>query len=83
MSLLSNAKQSLIEHAVQLYLDRRSELDFEDYKDHFSDLGDIIASIDKIDLFSNLIKALENGEFEVLGYFPSDEDMLEEFLNSF
>ena len=82
-SILIRAKDYLIEKTVQLYLDRREDASFLEYKAHFADMGDIIRIIDEIDSFSELIKKLEDQTFEVIGYFPSDEDMIEDFLNSF
>lgn len=79
-NLLANAKQHLIHVATTIYLDRRGELGTEEYRDHFGNMGAIIAIIDSFDSFTKLIKALGEGYFEVLGYFPSDEDMLESFL---
>lgn len=82
MSALSKAKQYLIDKATFLYLDRRSELPFDEYEMHFKDLGSIICAIDQINTFSEVISDLETGKFQVIGYFPSDEDMIEDFLNS-
>lgn len=79
--ILVKSKKYLIDQAIHLYLDRRWEVDVSEYSDHFGDMGSIIAKIDKIGLFSELIKDLEDGKFEVLGYFSSDEDMIENFLN--
>lgn len=80
MSVLSTAKQLLIERAVKVYLDRRNEIDFEEYPSHFKTLGEIISQIDSHITFSSLIHYLEIGGFEVLGLFPSDNDLLEGFL---
>ena len=79
-NLLQNAKEVMIEKAINLYLDRRYEIEVSEYKKHFQDLGDIISQIDEVKSFSELITDLEKGRFEVLGYFLSDEDMMEEFL---
>ncbi len=81
-NLLANAKQHLIEVAIEVYLDRRGDLEIEEYKDHFGNLGSLIAIIDSFDSFTKLVLALGNGYFEVIGYFPSDEDMLESFLEN-
>jgi len=78
--LLLKAKDDLVERAMQVYLDRRSEIEFVEYADHFKDLGSVIASIDELKSLSELTSALEKGKFEVLGLFPSDEDMFEEFF---
>lgn len=79
-NLLANAKQDLVQRAVEMYTDRRSEIDFFEYPDHFSNLGSIISDIDLIKSFPELVKQLEEGKFEVLGLFPSDEDMMTDFL---
>lgn len=82
MSALLKAKQYLIDQATHLYLERRSELPYEEYEMHFKELGIIIRYIDMINTFSEVISDLETGKFEVIGYFPSDKDMIEDFLNS-
>ena len=79
-SALDLAKQDLVQRAVEMYTDRRSEIDFVDYPDHFSNLGSIVSDIDQIESFPEVIKQLEEGKFEVLGLFPSDEDMMTHFL---
>ena len=81
-NLLANAKQHLIEVAIEVYLDRRGDLGTEEYRDHFGNLGALIAVVDSFHSFSKLVQALGNGYFEVIGYFPSDEDMLEDFLHN-
>jgi hypothetical protein len=81
-SILTRAKKHLIEKTVFFYLDRREETALIEYDAHFADMGSVIKVIDEIDSFSELITKLEDGTFEVIGYFPSDGDMLEEFLNS-
>lgn len=82
MSTLSKAKQLLIENAIQVYSDRRDDIPFEEYKDHFADMGMIIAQIESYNSLGDLINALEKGDLQVLGYFPEDEDMLEEFIGA-
>lgn len=83
MSALIKAKMYLTGQATDLYLERRYDIDFEDYEEHFKNLGAVIRDIDMINTFSELISSLETGKFEVLGYFSSDEDMIDDFLNSF
>lgn len=80
-NLLSTAKKVLVERAIELYNDRRSEIDFEEYPDHYASLGEIIWQIDAIDSFAELVKKLEVGRFEAIGLFPTDEDMMEVFLS--
>jgi len=79
-SALDLAKQDLVERAVEIYTDNRHFTDFADYPNHFSMMGSIISEIDQIGSFPELIKQLEEGKFEVLGLFPSDEDMMTHFL---
>lgn len=83
MSALINAKMYLTGQATDLYLERRYDIDFEDYEMHFKELGIVIRYIDMINTFSELISSLETGKFELIGYFPSDEGMIDDFLNSF
>lgn len=79
-NLLSTGKKLLIERAIELYNDRRDELEFEEYPDHYACLGTIIAGIDQVNSFPILISKIEKGEFESIGLFLDDEDMMEDFL---
>lgn len=82
MNHLQAAKKILIENAVELYLDRRSELEFSDYTYHFMNLGGLLAQIDKMKTFGEVIAAVESGKFEQLGYFAQEEYALTEFVNA-
>jgi hypothetical protein len=81
-NLLSTAKQVLIEGAMQTYDTFRNDIELskEEYRRHYSNLGEVIFNIDSTEAFSELIRKLEVGQFEQIGYFLDDEDMLVEFL---
>ena len=81
-SVLIKAKNHLAVSANEMYFERRNELNFDEYQSHFQDLAEILADIDQIVEFSEIITRLENGRFERIGYFPSDDDMLETFLDN-
>lgn len=81
-NLLSTAKQVLIDGAMQTYDTFRNDIELlkGEYRRHYSNLGEIIFNIDNTESFSELISKLETGQFEQIGYFPGDEDMIVEFL---
>jgi hypothetical protein len=82
MSLLSNAKQNLVDNAIQLWSDRRYDIPLDEYPDHFKGMGDLIAVIDSYQSLGILISDMEKGKFEVLGYFKGEEDVMQEFMES-
>ena len=81
-SILERAKESLIERTTEIFLDRRGEIEMEEYPSYFQGMGALIAIIEKYETLSDLVKGLEDGVFEPIGLFPSDEDMFDVFFNS-
>ena len=81
-TLLESAKALLIESANELYAMRKDELDFDalSYRNHFSNLGELIFQIDAYESLGDIIKDIENDNLQELGYFGADEDLLETFL---
>jgi hypothetical protein len=81
-TLLESAKALLIDSANDLYDMRKDELDFDalSYRNHFSNLGELIFQIDAYESFGDVIKDIENDNLQELGYFGADEYLLEEFL---
>ena len=81
-TLLESAKALLINRANDLYDMRKDELDFDalSYRNHFSNLGELIFQIDAYESLGDIIKDIENDNLQELGYFGADEDMLEKFL---
>jgi hypothetical protein len=81
-TLLERAKALLIDSANDLYDMRKDELDFDalSYRNHFSNLGELIFQIDAYESFGDVIKDIENDNLQELGYFGADEYLLEEFL---
>jgi hypothetical protein len=81
-TLLESAKALLINRANDLYDMRKDELDFDalSYRNHFSNLGELIFQIDAYESFGDVIKDIENDNLQELGYFGADEYLLEEFL---
>ncbi len=81
-TLLERAKALLINSANELYDMRKDELDFDalSYRNHFSNLGELIFQIDAYESLGDLIKDIEDDNLQELGYFGADEDMLEKFL---
>ena len=81
-TLLERAKALLIDSANDLYDMRKDELDFDalSYRNHFSNLGELIFQIDAYESFGDVIKDIENDNLQELGYFGADEYLLDEFL---
>ena len=84
MSLLQKSQRVLREHAIELYSIFADDipLEKEEFKRHYSNLGEILFEIESIESFSQVISKLEKGDFDQLGYCPDDEDVLEEFLKA-
>jgi len=82
MSLLSTAKQVLIDGAIELYEMRRSGLDLDilSYEIHYRNLGSLIFQIDCYESLGDILNDMEKDNLQELGYFGGDEFLLEEFL---
>jgi hypothetical protein len=83
-TLLEKAKELLINRANELYDMRKEDLDFDalSYRNHFSNLGELIFQIDAYELFGDIIKDIENDNLQELGYYGADEYLLDEFLKA-
>ena len=81
-TLLERAKALLINRANELYDMRKDDLDFDalSYRNHYSNLGELIFQIDAYESFGDIIKDIENDNLQELGYFGADEYLLDEFL---
>jgi hypothetical protein len=81
-TLLERAKALLIDSANDLYDMRKDELDFDalSYRNHYSNLGELVFQIDAYESLGDIIKDIENDNLQELGYFGADEDLLETFL---
>ena len=81
-TLLESAKALLINGANELYDMRKDDLDFDalSYRNHFSNLGELIFQIDAYESFGDIIKDIENDNLQELGSFGADEYLLDEFL---
>ena len=81
-TLLEKAKRVLISQANDLYDIRREDLDLDalSFRNHYSNLGELIFQIDAYESFGDVIKDIENDNLQELGYFGADEYLLEEFL---
>ena len=76
MSLLSTAKQNLIERATEIFTDTRGDLKPGEYAEHYKTLGDLVAKIDQYESLSDIIKSIEMGEFSLIGLNEGDEDLV-------
>ena len=81
-TLLEKSKALLINRANGLYDMRKDDLDFDalSYRNHYSNLGELIFQIDAYESFGDIIKDIENDNLQELGYYGADEYLLEEFL---
>ena len=81
-TLLEKSKALLINRANELYDMRKDDLDFDalSYRNHFSNLGELIFQIDAYESLGDIINDIENDNLQELGYFGADENSLEEFL---
>ena len=72
----------MISQANDLYDIRREDLDLDalSFRNHYSNLGELVFQIDAYESFGDLIKDLEDDNLQELGYFGADEDLLEVFL---
>jgi len=77
---LSTATSILVDHATNLFNDRRIDLPLTEYPDHYENLGLLIQQIDQYPSLGHIITDMENGELEVLGYFKDDDEAVMEFL---
>ena len=81
-TLLEKSKALLINRANELYDMRKDDLDFDalSYRNHFSNLGELIFQIDAYESLGDIINDIENDNLQELGYFGADENSLDEFL---
>lgn len=80
MKILTAAQNVLISRAVDIFVDMRDTVDsVDEYRDHFGNMGEIIAKIESYQNFGDIYSAIEKEEFAVLGLFGDDEEM-EQFL---
>jgi hypothetical protein len=79
---LSTAKMVLIQHATDLYTDRRTDLPLTEYPDHYESLGLLVQQIDQYPSLGHIITDMESGKLEVLGYFQGEDDAVLEFLRA-
>jgi hypothetical protein len=79
MKILLAAQSILIERAVNVYLDMRETVEPSQYKDHFANMGEIIAKIEGYSRYGDICNAIEKEEFSILG-LAGDDDELEEFI---
>ena len=81
MKILTAAQNILIDRAVNIFVDMRDTCDSpSEYRDHFGDMGEMIAKIESYQNFGSICTAIEKDEFSILGLVGDDEEM-EGFLN--
>jgi hypothetical protein len=81
-TLLEKAKTLLIAQANDLYDIRKDDLDLDalSFRNHYSNLGELVFQIECYESLGEIIKDLENDNLQELGYWGADEDMIEDFL---
>ncbi len=81
-TLLEKAKTLLIAQANDLYDIRKDDLDLDalSFRNHYSNLGELVFQIESYESLGEIVKDLENDNLQELGYWGADEDMIESFL---
>ena len=81
-TLLEKAKALLVVQANDLYDIRKDDLDLDalSFRNHYSNLGELVFQIECYESLGEIIKDLENDNLQELGYWGADEDMIEDFL---
>jgi hypothetical protein len=81
-TLLEKAKTLLIAQANDLYDIRKDDLDLDalSFRNHYSNLGELVFQIECYESLGDIVKDLENDNLQELGYWGADEDMIEVFL---
>ncbi len=81
MELLNKAKAKLINRTIDMFIDRREDIEIVEYPEHFSNMGEMIARIDSLQSISSVIESIEAGSFNSIALFDDDvEDFLESLL---
>lgn len=76
MKILTAAQNVLISRAVDIFIDMRDTCESADeYRDHFGNMGELIAKIESYQNFGDICTAIEKEEFTILGLFGDDEEM--------
>ena len=81
-TLLERAKALLIAQANDLYDIRKDDLDLDalSFRNHYSNLGELVFQIECYESLGDIIKDLENDNLTELGYWGADDHMTEDFL---
>jgi hypothetical protein len=81
-TLLERAKALLIAQANDLYDIRKDDLDLDalSFRNHYSNLGELVFQIECYESLGDIIKDLENDNLTELGYWGADDNMTEDFL---
>jgi hypothetical protein len=77
---LSTAKMVLIGLATDVYTDRRTDLPLTEYMDHYHGLALLVQRIDQYESLGHIITDMENGKWEMIGYFQDDDEAVMDFL---
>lgn len=76
MKILTAAQNVLISRAVDIFVDMRDTVDsVDEYRDHFGNMGELIAKIESYVNFGDICTAIEKDEFSILGLVGDDEEM--------
>jgi len=77
---LSTAKMVLIKLATDVYTDRRTDLPLTEYPEFYKGLGLLVQRIDQYESLGEIITDMENGKWEMIGYFQEDDEAIMDFL---
>ena len=79
--LLNTIKDYFVESTTDFYNDMRHELGYDEYPDHYKELGQQLAEIEKIRSISDLIRKLDKEEIVSPLAIKGEDEILDETLD--
>ncbi len=83
MALLETAKKKLSNRTLEVFMDRKDDLEIVEWPMHFEHMGEMLARIENIKTITGAVEMVETGQFESIGVFPEEiGDFLGALLDS-
>jgi hypothetical protein len=83
MALLETAKKKLTNRALEVFMDRKDDLELVEWPMHFEHMGELLARIENMKTIAGAVEMVETGQFESIGVFPEEiGDFLGAMLDS-
>ncbi len=79
MKLLETAKTKLTNRTLEVFMDRKDDLELAEWPMHFEHMGELLARIENMKTIAGVVEMVETGQFESIGVFPED---MEDFLGA-